>query len=157
MTVTRWDPFQDLLSVQQEMNQLFDRIFGRTEPAARPAGQAWAPPLDIAEHEDAYVVTVELPGVKPEELDVSLENGMLTIQGERRFEGESSGRTWHRVERRYGAFRRSVSLPAQVQADKIEAAFDSGLLRITVPKAEEARPRKIQVRKAVEGTARGAA
>jgi HSP20 family protein len=92
------------------------------------------------------VVTVEVPGVKPEDLDITLEDGLLTIQGERRFTSESSEEQYHRVERRYGSFRRSITLPSQVKADAIEASFDNGVLEVVVPKAEEAKPRKISVR-----------
>jgi HSP20 family protein len=151
MSVTRWDPFQDLLSIQDEMNQLFGRVFGQQ------AGQrAWAPALDIAERPDAYLVAVEVPGVKPEDLDITLEGGVLTVEGERRFQDESTDRQWHRVERRYGAFRRSITLPSQVKADAIEASFQDGLLRVLVPKAEAAMPKRIEVRaggghKQVEG------
>jgi HSP20 family protein len=151
MSMTRWDPFQDLLSIQDEMNQLFGRVFGQQ------AGQrAWAPALDIAERPDAYLVAVEVPGVKPEDLDITLEGGVLTVEGERRFQDESTDRQWHRVERRYGAFRRSITLPSQVKADAIEASFQDGLLRVLVPKAEAAMPKRIEVRaggghKQVEG------
>jgi HSP20 family protein len=107
---------------------------------------AWAPALDISERKDAYLVTVELPGLKPEDLDITMEDGLLTIKGERQFTSESSEQQFHRVERRYGAFRRSITLPAQVQADHIEATFDNGVLQIVVPKAEEAKPKRIQVR-----------
>jgi HSP20 family protein len=97
------------------------------------------------------VVTVEVPGVKPEELDITLEDGLLTIQGERRFTQESSDQQFHRVERRYGSFRRSITLPSQVQADQIEASFDNGVLEVVVPKAEEAKPKKITVRPGAGG------
>jgi HSP20 family protein len=161
MTVSRWDPFQDLLSIQDEMNQLFTRAFGRERPGQ--PGEAvqqrlWAPALDISERKDAYVVSVEVPGVKPEELDITLEDGLLTIQGERRFTQESSDQQFHRVERRYGSFRRSITLPSRVQADQIEASFENGVLEVVVPKAEEAKPKKITVRpgaggaRQVEGT-----
>jgi len=148
MTVSRWDPFQDLLSIQDEMNQLFTRAFGRERPGqSEPVQQRlWAPALDISERKDAYVVTVEVPGMKPEELDITLEDGLLTIQGERRFTQESSDQQFHRVERRYGSFRRSITLPAQVQAEQIEASFEDGVLQVIVPKAEEAKPKKISVR-----------
>jgi len=154
MTVSRWDPFQDLLSIQDEMNQLFTRAFGRERPGQQ--GEAvqqrlWAPALDISERKDAYVVTVEVPGVKPEELDITLEDGLLTIQGERRFTQESSDQQFHRVERRYGSFRRSITLPSQVRADRIEASFDNGVLEVVVPKAEEAKPKKITVRPGATG------
>jgi HSP20 family protein len=159
MSVSRWDPFQDLLSIQDEMNQLFNRAFGQERPGQggerERGGRMWAPALDISERRDAYVVTVEVPGIKPEELDITLEDGLLTIQGERRFSQETSDQQWHRVERRYGSFRRSITLPSQVQADKIEASFENGVLEVVVPKAEEAKPKKITVRPGahqVEGT-----
>jgi HSP20 family protein len=151
MSVSRWDPFQDLLAIQDEMN----RFFGRARRGQ--AGRVWAPALDISERKDAYVVSVEVPGVKPEDLDITLEDGLLTIQGERQFASESSEEQFHRVERRYGSFRRSITLPSQVQADAIEASFDNGVLEVLVPKAEEAKPKKITVRPGggraqVEGT-----
>jgi HSP20 family protein len=163
MTVSRWDPFQDLLAIQDEMNQLFGRAVG--QGGQRGQGQVtertWAPALDISERKDAYVVTVEVPGVKAEDLDITLEDGLLTIRGERRFTQETSDQQYHRVERRYGSFRRSITLPSQVQADQIEASFEDGVLEVVVPKAEEAKPRKISVRagggrQQVEGTSTGA-
>src|SRR5215207_527945 len=111
----------------------------------RAMTSAWAPALDISERKDAYLVTVELPGLKPQDLDITMEDGLLTIQGERQFTSESSEQQFHRVERRYGAFRRSITLPAQVQAEQIQASFDDGVLQILVPKAEEAKPKRIQV------------
>jgi HSP20 family protein len=140
MSVSRWDPFQDLLAIQDEMNQ----VFGRARQGQ--GGRVWAPALDISERKDAYVVTVEVPGVKSEDLDITLEDGLLTIQGERQFAQESSDQQFHRVERHYGAFRRSITLPAQVLAEQIEASFDNGVLQILVPKMEEAKPKRIQVR-----------
>jgi HSP20 family protein len=139
MSVSRWDPFQDLLAIQDEMNQ----VFGRARQGQ--GGRVWAPALDISERRDAYVVTVEVPGVKPEDLDITLEDGLLTIQGERQFTSESSEEQYHRVERSSGAFRRSITLPAHVMADAVEASMEDGVLRILVPKAEEAKPKRIQV------------
>ena len=107
---------------------------------------AWAPALDISERKDAYLVTVELPGLEPEDLDITMEDGLLTIQGERHFAHDSSEQQFHRVERRYGAFRRSITLPAHVMAEGIEASFEDGVLQILVPKTEEAKPKRIQVR-----------
>jgi HSP20 family protein len=92
------------------------------------------------------VVTVEVPGINPDDLDITLEDGLLTIQGERQFTQESTEQQWHRVERRYGSFRRSITLPSQVQADAIEASFENGVLEVVVPKAEEAKPKKISVK-----------
>jgi HSP20 family protein len=107
---------------------------------------AWAPTLDISERKDAYLVTVELPGVKLDDLTITIEGGLLTIQGERQFAEDSSDQQFHRVERRYGAFRRSITLPAHVQADAVQATVEDGVLQIVVPKAEEAKPKRIQVR-----------
>jgi HSP20 family protein len=150
MSVMRWDPFRDLTSIQDEMNQMFDRVFGR-HGAGREAGLSaatWAPAVDISERKDAYVVNAEVPGTRPEDLEVTLEDGLLTIQGERRMEEESSDRQYHRVERRFGSFRRSITLPSQVQADAIEASYSDGVLQVVVPKAESAKPKKIDVRPA---------
>jgi HSP20 family protein len=159
MSVSRWDPFQDLLAIQDEMNQLFGRAYGQGGQARSQAQgeRMWAPALDISERKDAYVVTVEVPGIKAEDLDITLEDGLLTIKGERRFTQETSEQQFHRVERRYGGFRRSITLPAQVKADQIEASFEDGVLEVVVPKAEEAKPKKISVRagggrQQVEGT-----
>jgi HSP20 family protein len=160
MSVSRWDPFQDLLAIQDEMNQLFGRAVGQGGQG-RSQGQVterlWAPALDISERKDAYVVTVEVPGVKADDLDITLEDGLLTIKGERHFTQESTEQQFHRVERRYGSFRRAITLPSQVQADQIEASFEDGVLEVVVPKAEEAKPKKISVRagggrQRVEGT-----
>jgi HSP20 family protein len=151
-TMMRWDPFQDLRSAQDEMAQMSPMLAHALGLHARQQGNdramttAWAPALDISERKDAYLVTVEVPGVEPEDLDITMEDGLLTIKGERQFTAESSEQQFHRVERRYGAFRRSITLPAQVQADQIEATFDNGVLQIVVPKAEEAKPKRIQVR-----------
>jgi HSP20 family protein len=145
MSVLRWDPFQDLLSLQDEMNRVFNRAAGRSTDTSSQAARAWAPALDIAERKDAYLVTVELPGVNPDDINITLENNLLTIQGERRQASESAGQQFHRIERAYGSFRRSVSLPSTVQADAIQASHDNGLLRLVVPKAEEAKPKKIAI------------
>jgi HSP20 family protein len=148
-TMTRWDPFQDLRSAQDEMAQMSPMLahaLGLHTQQGNARSTAWAPALDISERKDAYLVTVELPGLKPEDLDITIEDGLLTIQGERQFTHESSEQQFHRVERRYGAFRRSITLPAHVTAEGIQASFEDGVLQILVPKAEEATPKRIQVR-----------
>jgi HSP20 family protein len=157
-TMTRWDPFQDLRDAQDEMAQMTQMaqmsprlahalgLHGQPQGSGRATTTAWAPALDISERKDAYLVTVELPGVEPDDLQITLEDGLLTIQGERQFTQESSEQQFHRVERRYGAFRRSITLPAQVQAEQIEASFENGVLQIMVPKLEEAKPKRIRIR-----------
>jgi HSP20 family protein len=148
---TRWDPFQDLPSAQEEMAQMSPLLahalgLHAQQGSGRAGTAAWAPALDISERKDAYLVTVELPGVEAEDLEVTLEDGLLTIQGERYFAHNSSEQRFHRVERRYGAFRRSITLPAQVRAEGIQALADNGVLQILVPKREEATPKRIKVR-----------
>jgi HSP20 family protein len=148
-TTMRWDPFQDMRSAQDEMAQMNPTLahaLGLHTQQGNGRTTAWAPALDISERKDAYLVTVELPGLKPEDLDITMEDGLLTIQGERQFTSESSEQQFHRVERRYGAFRRAITLPAHVMAEGIQASFEDGVLEILVPKAEEATPKRIQVR-----------
>jgi HSP20 family protein len=148
-TMMRWDPFQDLRSAQEEMSQMSPMLaqaLGLHAQQGSDRATAWAPALDISERKDAYLVTVELPGIEADDLQITMEDGLLTIQGERQFTSESSEQQFHRIERRYGAFRRSITLPAQIQAEQIEASFDNGVLQIMVPKAEEAKPKRIQVR-----------
>jgi len=156
-TMTRWDPFQDLRDAQDEMAQMAQMAqmsprlahalgLHAQQGSGRATATAWAPALDISERKDAYLVTVELPGIELDDLEITMEDGLLTIQGERQFTSESTEQQFHRIERRYGAFRRSITLPAQVQAEQIEASFDNGVLQIVVPKAEEAKPKRIQVR-----------
>ena len=154
MLRTQWYPFQDLRSAQEEQAQnQMDRLFahalglhGQWQGATGASTRAWAPALDIAEGKDAYLVTVELPGGKLDDLEITLEDGLLTIQGERHVANDSSEEQFHRVERRYGAFRRSITLPAHVMAEGIEASFEDGVLQILVPKAEEAKAKRVQVR-----------
>jgi HSP20 family protein len=148
-TMMRWDPFQDLRSAQDEMAQMSPMLahaLGLHTQQAHAQTTAWAPALDISERKDAYLVTVELPGLKPEDLDITMEDGLLTIQGERQFTSESSEQQFHRVERRYGPFRRAITLPAHVMAEGIQASFEDGLLQLLVPKAEETTPKRIPVR-----------
>jgi HSP20 family protein len=150
--MTRWDPFQDLRSAQDEMAQMSPMLaqalglHGQPRGSGRATTTAWAPALDISERKDAYLVTVELPGVEVDDLEITLEDGLLTIQGEQYFAHDSSEQHFHRVERRYGAFRRSITLPAHVVAEGIEALVDNGVLQILVPKMEEAKPKGIKVR-----------
>jgi HSP20 family protein len=155
MTImTSWDLFDELRGAQDEMLQL-NRMLGQwrlpsgqsgQRVETRPGTQAWAPAVDISERLDGYMVTVEMPGVGIEDLDITFEDGLLTIQGERHPEHEAAGEKVHRIERRYGTFRRSITLPSHVKADGIEASAQDGVLRILVPKAEEVHAKRIQVR-----------
>jgi HSP20 family protein len=155
MTVmTGWDLFEDLLNAQDEqlrMNRLRTHRFGQRaqfDPAM--SGQAWAPAVDITERKDAYLVAVDLPGVRIDDLEITFQDGVLTIQGQRQFMPDSSEERVHRAESRYGAFRRSVMMPTHVRADGIEASTEDGVLRILVPKAAELHAKRIEVRVAGE-------
>jgi HSP20 family protein len=147
--MTSWDLFEDLRAAQDEMMRA---TMGRgwrsgQQQYAGDAGTAvWAPSVDISERKDAYLVTAELPGVKASEMEITVEDGLLTIQGERHFAHDSAEEKMHRTERFYGAFRRSITLPSHVEADKIEASAQDGVLQIMVPKAPEVQAKRIQVR-----------
>jgi HSP20 family protein len=155
MTVmTSWDLFDDLRTAQDELLRM-NRAYGqRLTPAGQFApqsgtdlgGQAWAPPVDISERKDAYLVAVELPGVGIEDLEITFQDGLLTIQGERHPAHDPAAGKVYRAEGRYGAFRRSITLPRHVMADAIEASIHNGVLQILVPKATEMRAKHIPVR-----------
>ena len=122
-----------LTTLQDQLDQLFE------------VQRAWAPALDVAEDKDGFRVRLELPGLKREEIDVSLEDGALTITGERKVETPQDGSTIHRQERHYGKFARTLTLPSEVVADKVKAAYKDGILSVTLPKAEAAKPKTIAV------------
>ena len=143
-TLTRWDPFRDLMGIQNELNRLFGRTYAGGETTG--ANGAWMPALDIYESKEKYVISVELPGIEPGDVDISVEDSTLSIRGERTFYQEVDEDSFHRVERRYGAFSRSLALPQTANAQNIEASFDRGVLTIEVPKAEEAKPKKISIK-----------
>lgn len=139
--LTRWDPFQDMMTLREAMNQLFEESFVR--PDLTRGG--FVPALDLSETEDAFMVEAAVPGLKPEDLEVTVENNLLTIKGEIKHEAEETKRNYHRVERRYGAFQRQVTLPRTVKADAIKASLNNGVLRLEIPKAEEVKPRRILI------------
>jgi HSP20 family protein len=149
--MTRWDAFHDLRGAQDQMNEMYKLLAqARGQQASQSdtvasSAPAWAPPVDIAERKDAYVLTIELPGVKVEDLEIAFQDGLLTIQGERSLTQDSAEEQFHVLERRYGLFRRSITLPLHVQADAIEASTEDGVLQVVVPKVEEAKPKRIEV------------
>lgn len=107
--------------------------------------RTWMPPVDVRETDEAYLVAAELPGVSKEDVEITVENNVLTLRGERKWQAESNGESFHRVERSYGRFTRTFTLPRTVRPDDVEARFDDGVLYLTLPKAEEARPRRIAI------------
>jgi len=128
--------------LQSAVDSLFGQIF---EPAAAPG---WAPAMDVAETPDAYVIRVDVPGVDPKAMEISVANGVLEIKGERAGEAAAEGEGWHRRERRRGAFARTVTLPGEVDASRVVAESRNGVLTVTPPKREELRPRRIEIREA---------
>jgi HSP20 family protein len=139
--LTRWDPFQEAVTLREAVNRLFEESFVPSAPGA--AG--FVPALDLSETAEAYFVEMAVPGMKAEDLNVTVENGVLTISGEVKQNAETKDRNFHRVERRYGRFSRSVSLPSTVRGDAIEAKLEHGILFLSIPKAEEVKPRKITI------------
>lgn len=144
MAITRWDPFRDLMSIQNEMNRLFGRTYGGD--VGESSRGAWTPALDVHETEEKFVITMELSGVSPDDVDISVEDSTLVVRGERKFYREQDEESFLRIERRFGEFTRSLTLPSTADAESIQASFDQGVLTIEVPKKEEAKPRKISIK-----------
>jgi len=142
MALVRWEPVT--------MNRLFNNLFD-TPTGVVSGNRRWIPAMDVAENSDAYVLRADLPGLAPEDVKIELENRVLTISGERKAEQRSEDNGWVRVERSFGSFRRSLTVPAGVDPAAITAAFDNGVLTVTVPKPEQAKPHRVQI--AVEGKA----
>jgi len=149
MAIVRWEPFRDLVGLQERMNRLFDQSFrGISRGSAEEdwaLGGSWAPVVDIFEHQGNIVLKAELPGVDPKDVDVRVENNVLTLRGERKLDTEVDKESYHRVERSYGAFSRSFTLPTVVDTEKIQAEYKDGVLRVTLPKREEAKPKQISI------------
>jgi len=147
MAIVRWRPAGDLLGIRDEMNRLFDDFFGSLpEKFGETAAEGmWMPAVDISETEHDLVMTAELPGVKKEDIKLSVQDNMLTIKGEKKKEKETKEENYHRVERAYGAFQRTFTLPAFVNASKIKATFNDGVLKVRLPKLEEAKTKEIPI------------
>ena len=152
MSIVRYDPFRDLRTLQEEVNRLFSTNLTRAFDDEGIARGAWAPSVDIYENKDQIVLEAELPGMKQDDFDLSIENNVITLRGERKFEKTDEGDNYHRVERSYGAFTRSFTLPQTVSAEGASAEYNNGVLRVTLPKREETKARRIQV----SGTGTGA-
>src|ERR671938_387460 len=145
MSIVRYDPFRDLRGLQDEVNRLFStnlsRVFGDEEIARG----AWSPSVDIYENKDQIVLEAELPGMSREDFDLSIENNVITLRGERRFEKKDESDNYHRVERSYGSFTRSFTLPPTVSPENVTAEYKNGVLRVTLPKREEVKARRIEI------------
>ena len=143
--LSNWPPFDRLSTLREEMNRLFDTSFPGAGSGEATLFSGWSPALDVIQSNDAVTVNVELPGLKKEDIEISLEKGVLSISGERRHEEKLEEGENFRSERYFGRFHRSVAIPTEVEADKVKASYTDGVLTVTLPKAEEAKPKQIDV------------
>jgi HSP20 family protein len=146
MAIVRWEPLRELASLQNEMNRLFGTVFDA--PATGGNGgtlRRWMPAMDLVETGDHFVLRADLPGLSEEDVNIEVEDNVLTVSGERKAEHETSEEGYHRVERAFGSFSRSLTLPEGVDAESVAASFDRGVLEITIPKPEQRKPRKISI------------
>lgn len=159
MAIIRWNPLRDvtawnsgndltsgLASIQREMDRMFDQFMRNGGSSNEEGVSTYLPPVDIVEHDNEFIVTAELPGVKKDEVKITVTNDILTISGEKHQETGKKDKNYHRLERSIGSFQRSFSLPASIRPDRIEAVFNDGILAITLPKAEEAKPKQIDIK-----------
>ncbi len=140
--ISRWEPFRDMLSLRADMDRLFSSLFGG---AHEEREGLWAPIVDIEEDNDSILVKAEIPGMSKEDIKVSVQSNILTITGERKHESETKNKTFHRVERSYGKFSRMITLPTDVDSDKVKANYKDGILSIVLPKPETVKPKHIDV------------
>jgi len=142
--ITRWDPFRDMMLLRSNMDRLFDRFFDN-EYTGWDQQSSWNLALDVSETPEEYTVKASVPGIKPEDLDVTFSDNTLTIKGEIRDEEEKEDSRYHLRERRYGSFARTLTLPRGIKGDNIQANFDNGVLTLHLPKSEEVKPKKISI------------
>ncbi len=156
--LTRWDPFRELTTLQREMNRLF-QDYSVSRGDEELSASSFVPPVDIYEDEHSVTLKMEVPGIDQKDLDIRVENNTLTVRGERKFEKDEKEENFHRIERRYGSFVRTFTLPNTVDADNINADYENGVLKIRLSKREEAKPKQIKVnvgQKTLEGKGKAA-
>jgi HSP20 family protein len=156
MTIVRWEPLRELGSLQNEMNRLFNSVFDTPQPGnAGTTMRRWMPAMDLVETDEHFVLRADLPGMSEEDIKIEFEDGTLTVSGERKAEHETKNEGYYRVERAFGAFSRSLTLPKGIDAEAVSASFDRGVLEIRVPKPEERKPRRIEIGGAAQKTIEG--
>ena len=145
MAVVKWDPFRDLVSIQDRMNRLFEQTLSRSRGEEGVTATTWTPAVDIYETADTIVMKAELPGVTREDIHIQIDGSTLTLKGERRFARDVQEESYLRIERAYGSFHRSFALPATVQQENVRAVLKDGVLELVLPKAEDSKPKRISV------------
>jgi HSP20 family protein len=145
MSVVKWEPFRDLMALQDRMGRLFGDSIFRPVVDERSLLGDWMPAVDIYEDAESITIQAELPGMEMKDIDVKVEDNRLTLSGERKLEQEEKRDNYHRIERVYGSFYRNFALPTTVEAEKIRAAYERGILKVTLPKREETKPKKIKI------------
>jgi HSP20 family protein len=145
MALIRWEPARELGTIQNEMNRLFNSFFDTPTPGNSGAYRRWIPAMDLVETEGEFVLRADLPGLSEEDVNIELEDNVLTVSGERKSEHEDRKEGFYRVERSYGSFRRSLTLPEGIEPDAVKATFDRGVLEVRVPKPEQRKPRKVSI------------
>lgn len=141
MAIRRWDPWRELMKMQDELGRTFERVFGPERLTEIP----WSPEADLYEKEDKLVLRMDLPEVKPEDVEVSIVDNTLRVKGERKHAEEIKGEDYYRMERRYGVFERSIELPMAVKIEEIKATYKDGVLEVDLPKAEEKKAKEIKI------------
>ena len=153
MTIVRWEPLRELNSLQSEMNRLFNTVFDTPSNGPGAVMRRWMPAMDLVESGDHFVLRADLPGMGEDDVSIEFEDGTLTISGERKAEHEEQEEGFHRVERSFGAFSRSLTLPQGIDPDAVTAGFDRGVLEVRIPKPEQRKPRRIEIARDAEPAA----
>ena len=158
MTIVRWEPLREINSLQSEMNRLFNTVFDTPSNGPGNVLRRWMPAMDLVESGEHFVLRADLPGMGEDDVNIEFEDGTLTVSGERKAEHEDGNEGFHRVERSFGSFSRSLTLPQGIDPEAVTASFDRGVLEIRIPKPEQRRPRKIAIggQGAIEGESRDA-
>ena len=149
MAIIRWDPFRDMVTLREKMNRLFEDVFTGQSEGKELAASSWAPAVDIFETENDLVMTAEVPGIDEKDIEIKIEDNTLILKGARKFEKETKEENYHRIERSYGSFYRAFTLPNSIDPEKIQAEHENGVLKITMPKRTELKPRKVKILKPI--------
>lgn len=152
MAIIRWDPMRDMVTLREKMNRMFEDAFTGKGEDKELAPSTWAPAVDIFETENEIVMTAEVPGIDEKDIEIKIEDNTLTLRGERKFSTETKEENYHRLERSYGSFYRAFTVPNSIDAENIRAEHENGVLRVTMPKKQELKPRTVKILKPIDKT-----